>query len=95
MHSSRMCTVHSCGHILGGCLLGGVSAWGGVCSGGSVPRGVSAPGGVCLGVSAWRVSAPGGGIPACTEADTPTPPLWTDRRLYKHNLRNFVADGNN
>ena len=30
-----------------------------------LPGGVSAPGG--------EVSAPGGGIPACTEADTPLP----------------------
>ena len=53
-------------------------------------RGVSAPeGGVCSG---GRVSAPRGWcIPPCTEADTP---LWTDRRLQKHNLRNFVAGGN-
>ena len=36
--------------------------------------GVSAPGGVCLlpgGVCSWGMSAPGGGIPACTEAGTP------------------------
>ena len=37
---------------------GGVLSPGGVCSGGSAPRGVSSGG--C-------------GIPACTEADTPTP----------------------
>ena len=60
----------------GVCSRGRVSAsQGGVCSGGCwgcLLWGVSAPGG--------RVSAPGGGcllwwggIPACTEADTPTP----------------------
>ena len=59
---------------------GGVSAPGGVCSrGGVCSWGVSARGGVCSrGVSARDGSAPGGGvsvlgggIPACTEADTP------------------------
>ena len=40
-----------------GCLLQGVSVLGGVCSWGG-----SGPGGCLL---------PGGGIPACTEADTP------------------------
>ena len=43
-----------------------------------VPGGVSAPGGVCSGgVCAWSrgggVPGPGGGIPACTEADTLPP----------------------
>ena len=43
---------------------------------------------------------PGPGIPPETRhplgADPPGPgtPLWTDTHLYKHNLRNFVADGN-
>ena len=61
----------------------GVSALGGggVCSGGCLG---SAPGGCLLwgvvicswgGVCSRGVSAPGGGIPACTAADTPTPPL--------------------
>ena len=68
-----------------GCLLWGVSALGGVCSGG-VCSGGSAPGGVCF----WGVSAPGGcllpgglsalggrgcGIPPCTEVDTSSPPV--------------------
>ena len=57
-------TVSSSGRISGegGCLVRG-----GVCSGGVCSGGVSALwGGVC---------SPGvGGIPACTEADTPTPP---------------------
>ena len=35
----------------------------------------------------------GASFPACTDADPP--PLWTDTRLWKHNLRNFVADGKN
>ena len=56
--------------------------------------------------SSGRLSR-GGGLPQCMlgippGADTPqeqTPPpgpdpLWTDTRLLKHNLRNFVADGN-
>ena len=52
--------------LWGGCLLRGVSALGwGVWSGGCLVQGVSALGG----------SAPGGGIPACTEAD---PPVWTE-----------------
>ena len=90
----------------GGCLLLGVSALGGcgVCSwegvwclllGGGV---VSVPGGCLL----WGVSAPGGcvcsgggGIPACTEADTP--PLWTESQMPVKTLPwpNFVAAGKN
>ena len=54
--------VCSWGCMLGGCLLQGVSALGGC-----LLWGMSAPGGWCL---LW-----GGGIPACTEADTP---LWTE-----------------
>ena len=47
--------------VPGGCLFpGGVCSWRGVCS-----QGMSALGGI--------VSAPGGYIPACTEADTPPP----------------------
>ena len=64
---------------LGGSASWGVSALGGVCSWGvsasrgsapgvSPPGGLSAPGGVCS----------GGCIPACTEADTPTPHGQTD-----------------
>ena len=80
----------------GGCLLlGGVSAPGGVYWGGllrgvcvcSQGRCVSAPEGGC-------VSAPGGmGIPACTEADTPPPPV--DRQTLVKILPwpNFVAAG--
>ena len=56
--------------------LGGVCS-GGVCSGGICSGGVSAPGGVCSrGVSARGGVCSGGcGIPACTEADTLTPPV--------------------
>ena len=79
MHSSRMCTARAltvspsmlCAGG-GGVCSGGVCSWGdhllqgAVCSRGegSAPggRGVSALGGM---------SAPGGGIPACTEADPP------------------------
>ena len=59
---------------LGGCLLQGVSA-----SGGSAPGGrVCSQGRACLlqgGSALGGVSGPvvGGGIPACTEADTPSP----------------------
>ena len=79
MHSSRMRTGRSLtvcrSLILGvGCLLlWGVSALGGVHSGGCPLRGVSAPRGP------GDVSAPGGGIPACTEADTPLVNRMTDR----------------
>ena len=80
------------GLLWGGRVCSGGCAWpGGVCS-----RGVPAPGGCLLwGVLLWGVSAPEGvcsrgcllwgGIPACTEADTP-PPLWTDTRLWKYYL---------
>ena len=62
----------------GGCLLPG-----GVCFGGSAPGGVcsrgvgggSAPGGLLHGGCLLLGDLLGGcGIPACTEADTPTPP---------------------
>ena len=57
----------------GGCLLRGVADPGeGVCSWG----GVHGPGGCLLPGGAWSFgggSALGGGIPACTEADTPPP----------------------
>ena len=60
--------------LLPGDLLQGVSALGGVCS----------KGGFCSGgVSSGRrgVSAPGGGIPAWTEADTPPPREQNHTRL--------------
>ena len=76
----------------GGCVCsqGGVSAPGGcVCSRGGLLWWVSAPGGV----SALGGSAPGGCIPACTEADTP---LWTESQTPVKTLPwpNFVAAGN-
>ena len=68
-----------------GCLLwGNVYSWGvsalgcllwGVCSRGCLLQGVSA----LAGVYSRGVSAPGGGIPACTEADTPLLNRMTDR----------------
>ena len=87
----------------GGCLLPGrgkVCAPGGcVCSGGCLLREcplwlVSALGGVCSGgCLPWGASAPGGGIPACTEADTPCEQ--NDRQVQKYYLgHNFVAAGN-
>ena len=91
--------------LLGGCLLLGVSA----------PRRVSAPGGcllpgagVCSGgclLPGGGVSAPGGclvlggGIPACTEADTHTPPpvnRMTDRCkniTFATSLRTVIKPG--
>ena len=63
--------------------VGGLLWGGGLLQGVSAPRGCLLPGGcllwgVCsggcllLGVCSWGVSTPvGGGIPVCTEADTP------------------------
>ena len=75
MHSSRMHTIRSSGRLSWGVSAPGgyVCSRGCVCSGGCLLRGVSA-----LGGSAPGGLLVGGGIPACTEADTP---LWTDRRL--------------
>ena len=65
---------------IGGCLLPGVSAW-------SVPG----PGGCLLpGGSAWS----GGYIPACTEADTPPPPVDRQTPVKILPWPNFVAAGN-
>ena len=53
------------------CLLWGVSTLGGVCS-----QGLSALRGVCLllgGVCSGGSAPGGGGIPACTEANTSLP----------------------
>ena len=75
-----------------GCLVWGVGGPGLRVGGGCLPSGgrLSAPGGVCSqgGVCSRDVCSQGGcllpgGIPACTEADTP-PPLWTDTRLWKY-----------
>ena len=51
---------------------------------------MSALGGVC---SQRGVPAPGGVVSQHALRQTPPPP-WTDRRLQKHKIRNFVADGN-
>ena len=76
LHSSRMPTTNALTISPSMLCSGGVCFQGDVCYGGSLP-----PGGCLLqGVSAPGVSASGGcllqgGIPACTEADTP---LWTE-----------------
>ena len=86
MHSSRMRTGRSltvCWRLLpGGVWSGGVSA----------PGGVPSPG-----VCAWSGGVPGlggSGIPACTEADPPTP--WTESQTPVKTLPwpNFVVAGN-
>ena len=70
MHSSRMRTVRSSGRLSG---EGGVCSWGVstlcVCSQGGVSQGVLLGGSVC----SRGGDCSGGGIPACTEADTPPP----------------------
>ena len=67
--------------------------WGGVCS-----RGVYLVWGVYLaqgGAPSPGVSAPGGvSAPRGVYLVRYSPSLWTDTRLLKHNLRNFVVDGN-
>ena len=71
MHSSRMRTGRSL-TVCRSLLPGGMSAHGGVSAQGE--GGGLLPGGVC----SWGVSAPGGGIPACTEGDTPSVNRITD-----------------
>ena len=74
-----VCVCPGGGSVQGGCLPRGVSAqWGGV----------FAKGDVCLeGVSAQgRVSASGPGVYPSMQWGR-HPPLWTDRHLWKHNLR--------
>ena len=100
MHSGRMRTVRSSGRLSGdgGGLLwgGGLLPGGGVCTGGGVPApggvcsgGVSAPGGGllqggCLLRDGVCSRGGGGGIPACTEADTPP------RRGQTHACKNIT-----
>ena len=70
----------------GGCLLGGGLST----PGGCLLWGVPALGGGCL-LRGGGVSALGGGIPACTEADT-TPREQNDKQVQKYYLdHNFVA----
>ena len=91
MHSNRMRTVRSSSRLLGGCLPGpgGVCTWPGGVPGprGGVPSpgGVSGPRGCTWSQGVYLV--PGGYLPRYS-------PLWTDTHVSKHNLRNFVADGN-
>ena len=92
LHSSRMCT--ACALTVspsmpctgGGLLLGGCLLWG------SLLRGGPALGGCLL----WRgrgLLRGGGGIPACTEADT----LWTESQMPVKTLPcpNFVVGSKN
>ena len=90
--------VSAWGCLLGGCAPGGVCSWGVSAPGGCLlPRwGVSAPGGVC----SWGgVSAPRGGIPACTEADIPPVNRMTNRcknfTLATTSLRPVISTNKN
>ena len=75
----------------GGCLLWRGLLPGGSPSGGSPSQGVPPSWGV---PPFWGVSFPGGGIPACTEAD---PPLLTESQTPVKTFPwpNFVAAGKN
>ena len=96
LHSSRMHTARLLAVSPSMYCARGVSALEGcVCSGGvSAPRGCLLPGGGLLpgGVSASRgVCLLSGGIPSCTEADTP-PHEQNDRQVQKYYLApNFVC----
>ena len=96
MHSSRMRTVRGSSRLLGG-VCPEMSAWE-VSAGGCLPRG---EGGVypgVRGVSVWGGCLPGGVcIPACTEADNPSPvDRILDTRLWKYYLSaTSFADGKN
>ena len=86
MHTARLLTVPQ--HALcRGCLPGGyVCLPGGVCLPGvCLPSRVSAQGGSAWGDVCLGGCLPRGCIPACNGADPP----WTDRHLWKHNLRNL------
>ena len=78
MHSSRMRTDRSltvCRSLFpGGCASGGCASQGGVC----FPGGGVFPG-VCFAEGCMPLG--GGGIPACTEADTPR---WTESHTSKN-----------
>ena len=91
MHSSRMHTVHNRFSCLPGGIPGlGVPGTWGVLQGGVWSRGclvwdVSAPGGV---------SARGGGIPACIEADPPPPVSRMTDRCKNITFTTSIVDGN-
>ena len=89
-------------YLVWGCTLsGGVYLVRGVYL---VPGGVTGPWGVYLvpggvpglgGMYLVQGGVPGlGGAPGLGGVPGQALPLWTDTRLSKHNLRNFVADGN-
>ena len=69
MHSSRMCTICSSSHLLGGVPAGGCTCWGCTCWGVYLPEGVPARGCTCQG----GVPVPGGGtcqvLPPCEQND--------------------------
>ena len=97
MHSSRMRTVRNSSRL----RRGGVPGPGGVpCPGWCIwSGGVPGPGGVYL--VPGSVPGPGGcvhlvpgGVPGPRGYLPRYSPPWTDTHVYKHNLRNFVADGN-
>ena len=100
MHSSRMRTGRSLtvcwSLLLGGGVWSGGCVWSwGVCSRGGVCSQAEGllPGSVCSG----GCLLPGGcGIPACTESEADTPPLWTESQTLVKTLPwpNFVAAGN-
>ena len=74
--------------------VGGVPGWGGLLLGGSGLGGCVCSRGGAQSVGAAPRGVPGpGGIPACTEADTPPPPV--DRHTLVKTLPwpNFVAAG--
>ena len=80
-----MRTVRCSGHLGGACPEGGCLPWG------CLPRGVFAClGGVCLVGVCLGECLPGGvclgGIPACTEADTPPPRLRTVKTKMRRHL---------
>ena len=92
MHSSRMHTRRSFDRMPESTSRGGGCA----CSQGGVPGpgGCLVPGGCLLQGGAWSRGG-GGGIPACTEADTPTVNRMTDRCQKYYLGHNFVAAGKN
>ena len=78
-----MCTARLLTICPGG-VCPGASAWG------CLPRGVSANG-VCVCPEDWCL--PGGCLPHNPRDQRQTPPLWTDRHLWKRNLRKLRLRG--